>query len=399
MEHTKGAKDIRIFGMKHWLIQLRDIVIEQQRMVNQKLSRKRSFYEKASFLLSAGRDLGAYTFLLYQALEGTIDAGGFVLYFGAITGFSGFITGIMNSLAELRSAANSTDYLRAYMELPDEDTSSGSRHTSELSLPLCIEFKDVSFTYQDAAEDTEDNSASGKNVFDHLNIKINAGEKIALVGVNGAGKTTFVKLLCGMYDPDSGQILINGIDRNEFPKKELYGLFSAVFQEQLIFPFTFGENITMDRAENINAGKTWDAIAKAGLKELFEEKNINLKTYMTKGIMKNGVDLSGGQQQRLLLARALYKDAPVLVLDEPTAALDPVAESEVYNSYNKYSQGKTALFISHRLASTRFSDRIIMLEEGKIIEEGSHNDLMQLNGKYAEMFHIQSNYYEEGETE
>ena len=282
---------------------------------------------------------------------------------------------------------------------PDEDTSSGSRHTSELSLPLCIEFKDVSFTYQDAAEDTEDNSASGKNVFDHLNIKINAGEKIALVGVNGAGKTTFVKLLCGMYDPDSGQILINGIDRNEFPKKELYGLFSAVFQEQLIFPFTFGENIAMDRAENINAGKAWDAIAKAGLKELFEEKNINLKTYMTKGIMKNGVNLSGGQQQRLLLARALYKDAPVLVLDEPTAALDPVAESEVYNSYNKYSQGKTALFISHRLASTRFSDRIIMLEEGKIIEEGSHNDLMQLNGKYAEMFLIQSNYYEEGETE
>ena len=399
MEHTKGAKDIRIFGMKHWLIQLRDIVIEQQRMVNQKLSRKRSFYEKASFLLSAGRDLGAYTFLLYQALEGTIDAGGFVLYFGAITGFSAFITGIMNCLAELRSAANSTNYLRAYMELPDEDTSSGSRHTSELSLPLCIEFKDVSFTYQDAAEDTEDNSASGKNVFDHLNIKINAGEKIALVGVNGAGKTTFVKLLCGMYDPDSGQILINGIDRNEFPRKELYGLFSAVFQEQLIFPFTFGENIAMDRAENINAGKAWDAIAKAGLKELFEEKNINLKTYMTKGIMKNGVNLSGGQQQRLLLARALYKDAPVLVLDEPTAALDPVAESEVYNSYNKYSQGKTALFISHRLASTRFSDRIIMLEEGKIIEEGSHNDLMQLNGKYAEMFHIQSNYYEEGETE
>ena len=408
MEHTKGAKDIRIFGMKHWLVQIRDMVIEQQRGINQKIFRKRSFYEKAGFLLSMGRDLGAYTFLLHQALEGTLDAGGFVLYFGAITGFSGFITGIMNSLAELRSAANSTDYLRAYMELPEEDTSSGSRHTSELSMPVCIEFKDVSFAYQDASEDMEDNNNSDnsskikknkKNVFDHLNLKINAGEKIALVGVNGAGKTTFVKLLCGMYDPGSGQILINGIDRNEFPKEELYGLFSAVFQEQLVFPFTLGENIAMDRAENINATRAWDAIARAGLKELFEEKNIDLKTYMTKEIMKNGTDLSGGQQQRLLLARALYKDAPVLVLDEPTAALDPVAESEVYNSYNKYSQGKTALFISHRLASTRFSDRIIMLEDGKIIEEGSHNDLMQLNGKYAEMFHIQSNYYEEGETE
>ncbi|MCI9079358.1 MAG: ABC transporter ATP-binding protein [Lachnospiraceae bacterium] len=406
MEHPKSAKDIRIFGMKHWLVQLRDIVIEQQRGINQKIFRKRSFYEKAGFLLSMGRDLGAYAFLLYQALEGIIDAGGFVLYFGAISGFSGFITGIMNSLAELRSAANSADYLRAYMELPEEDTSSGNRHVSGLEFPLCIEFRDVSFAYQDAAEDIEDNGdmdnshevkKEKKKIFDHLNIRINAGEKIALVGVNGAGKTTFVKLLCGMYEPDSGQILINGIDRNEFPKKELYGLFSAIFQEQLIFPFTLGENIAMDRAENINEKRAWDAIDRAGLKEVFEEKNIDLKTYMTRYIMKSGANLSGGQQQRLLLARALYKDSPVLVLDEPTAALDPIAESEVYNSYNKYSQGKTALFISHRLASTRFSDRIIMLEDGKIIEEGSHNDLMQLNGKYAEMFHIQSNYYDEGE--
>lgn len=407
IEHTKGAKDIRIFGMKHWLIQLRDMVIEKQRNINQKIFRKRSFFEKAAFLLSMARELGAYAFLLYQTLNGMTDAGGFVLYFGAITGFSVFITGIMNSLAELRSAANATDYLRAYMEIPEEDTSSGRRHISGLTLPLCIEFKDVSFSCQDMAEDIE-NTASRrqkeskkekKQVFCHLNVKINAGEKIALVGVNGAGKTTFVKLLCGMYDPDSGEILINGINRNEFPKEELYKLFSAVFQEQLVLPFTLGENIAMDKAENIDADRAWDAISKAGLKELFEEKNLDLKTYMTKCIMKDGTELSGGQQQRLLLARALYKDAPVLVLDEPTAALDPLAESEVYNSYNKSSYGKTALFISHRLASTRFSDRIIMLGNGKIIEEGSHNELMKLNGKYAEMFHIQSNYYEKEAAE
>ena len=200
-----------------------------------------------------------------------------------------------------------------------------------------------------------------------------------------------------MYNPDEGEILVNGIDRNEFPKKELYMLFSAVFQEQLILPFTLGENIAMDKPDNIDNQKAWDAISKAGLKEFFEEKDINLKKYMTKNIMEDGIELSGGQQQRLLLARALYKDAPVLVLDEPTAALDPVAESEIYNNYNKYSEGKTALFISHRLASTRFSDRIIMLEDGRVVEEGSHSELMALNGKYAEMFHIQSNYYEKGE--
>lgn len=397
MGHTKGAKDIRIFGMNHWLAGLRDMVIEKQRGINQKLYRKRSFFEKAGFLLGTARDMGAYTFLLHQAFKGGIDAGGFVLYFGAITGFSGFITSIMNSLSELRSAANATDYWRAYMELPDEDTSSGKRHTSELELPLKIEFKNVSFAYQDAGEDIEDNiDGEKKTVFKDLNLEIKAGEKIALVGVNGAGKTTFVKLLCGMYDPDAGEILINGINRNEFPRKEIYGLFSAVFQEQFVVPCTLGENIAMDKMDNIDEERVWEAVSKAGLKELFNNKNITLKTYMGKAIMKDGINLSGGQQQRLLLARALYKDAPVLVLDEPTAALDPVAESEVYNNYNKYSKGKTALFISHRLASTRFSDRIIMIENGKIIEEGSHNELMGLNGKYAEMFHIQSNYYEKG---
>lgn len=405
MGHVKGAKDIRIFGMNHWLIKLRDKVIGEKRVLNQKLYKKRSYYEKIGFLLSFGRDLGAYGFLLYQALEGKVSASEFVLYFGAITGFSGFVLTIMNSLSDLRAAANSADYLRAYMELPEEDVSAGNRHIGELTMPLKIEFLDVSFSYKDAGEDIEEENEAGAEVdmenrgrviFDHLNLTIHAGEKIALVGVNGAGKTTLVKLLCGMYDPDDGKILLNGIDRNEFPKVELYQLFSVVFQEPLILPFTVGENIIMDKADRIDADRAWEALDKAGLKTVFEEKRIGLDTYMTKTLMKNGVELSGGQQQRFLLARALYKDAPVLVLDEPTAALDPIAESEVYENYNKYSGGKTAVFISHRLASTKFSDRIVMLEGGKVIEMGTHDELMRENGAYAEMFQIQSNYYENG---
>lgn len=405
MGHVKGAKDIRIFGMNHWLIKLRDKVIGEKRVLNQKLYKKRSYYEKIGFLLSFGRDLGAYGFLLYQALEGKVSASEFVLYFGAITGFSGFVLTIMNSLSDLRAAANSADYLRAYMELPEEDVSAGNRHIGELTMPLKIEFLDVSFSYKDAGEDIEEENEAGAEVdmenrgrviFDHLNLTIHAGEKIALVGVNGAGKTTLVKLLCGMYDPDDGKILLNGIDRNEFPKVELYQLFSVVFQEPLILPFTVGENIIMDKADRIDADRVWEALDKAGLKTVFEEKRIGLDTYMTKTLMKNGVELSGGQQQRFLLARALYKDAPVLVLDEPTAALDPIAESEVYENYNKYSGGKTAVFISHRLASTKFSDRIVMLEGGKVIEMGTHDELMRENGAYAEMFQIQSNYYENG---
>ncbi len=403
MGHVKGAKDIRIYGMSRWLIKLRDRVIGEQRILNWKLFRKRSFYEKIGFLLSFGRDVGAYGFLLYQALEGRVSAGEFVLYFGAITGFSEFVLRIMNSLSDLRAAANDTDYLRAYMELPEEDVSTGGRHIRELIMPLEISFVDVSFSYPDAMEEGEKETKTeaetgnqGRTIFDHLNLTIHAGERIALVGVNGAGKTTLVKLLCGLYDPDEGKILLNGIDRNEFPKEEFYQLFSVVFQEPLILPFTVGENIIMNKADRVDCDRAWEALDKAGLKTVFEEKKIRLDTYMTKTLMKNGVELSGGQQQRFLLARALYKDAPVLVLDEPTAALDPIAERELYENYNKYSGGKTAVFISHRLASTRFSDRIVMLEEGKIIETGTHDELLEQDGAYAKMFRIQSNYYENG---
>ncbi len=409
MGNVEAAKDIRIFGMNHWLTKLRDISLGELRELNKKRTRKAEQCEKLNFALFMFRDFMAYGFLLYQVTNQGLSVGEFVLYFGAITGFSGFVGDIMNGIAELREAANSTDYYRAYMELPEEDRNNGKRHITELEFPVKIEFRNVCFAYKEyMEEDEKDNNQKegtvkgeekeltgerNANIFRNFNLTINSGEKIALVGVNGAGKTTFVKLLTGMLEPDSGQILINGIDTREFPKEEFYKLFSVVFQEQFIPPFTIAENIALNRRDEVDEARAWQAVEKAGLKQVFEEKNVTLDSWMTRKLIESGIDFSGGQRQRFLLARALYKDAPILILDEPTAALDPIAESEIYESYHKYSSQKTSVFISHRLASTRFSDRIIMIENGEILEMGTHKELMEKNGAYARMYEVQSNYY------
>lgn len=388
MGNTSMAKDVRMFDMDNWLSKLRDNIIGKITDFNIKKGKVTSRVEKIGFLISMLCDMTVYIYLINKAVQGSITAGEFVMYFGAVAGFSSFVGNIIHDMLELGNAAKKADDIRKYFDLPDEQMDDGEG-TKELKIPLEIEFRDVSFSYKSDDEDREN-----LKIFEHSNLKINSGEKIALVGVNGAGKTTLVKLLTGMYEPDEGCILINGIDRNRFARSEFYKLFSVVFQEYFILPFKISENVSLKRAVDADDEKVLDALEKAGLKQYFDSRNITPERYITKSMHKNGIELSGGQNQRLLLARALYKDAPVLVLDEPTAALDPIAESEIYNSYVKYTDKKTAIFISHRFASTRFSDRIIMLEKGKVIEQGTHEELMQMNGRYAQMFEVQSSYYE-----
>ena len=388
MGNTSMAKDVRMFDMDNWLSKLRDNIIGKITDFNIKKGKVTSRVEKIGFLISMLCDMTVYIYLINKAVQGSITAGEFVMYFGAVAGFSSFVGNIIHDMLELGNAAKKADDIRKYFDLPDEQMDDGEG-TKELKIPLEIEFRDVSFSYKSDDEDREN-----LKIFEHFNLKINSGEKIALVGVNGAGKTTLVKLLTGMYEPDEGCILINGIDRNRFARSEFYKLFSVVFQEYFILPFKISENVSLKRAVDADDEKVLDALEKAGLKQYFDSRNITPERYITKSMHKNGIELSGGQNQRLLLARALYKDAPVLVLDEPTAALDPIAESEIYNSHVKYTDKKTAIFISHRFASTRFSDRIIMLEKGKVIEQGTHEELMQMNGRYAQMFEVQSSYYE-----
>lgn len=254
-------------------------------------------------------------------------------------------------------------------------------------------WENVSFSYGV----WEDGKERKIPIFQEFNLQIKAGERLAVVGVNGAGKSTLVKLLCGLLQPDQGSIYINGTDSRIIPRWDYYSLFSAVFQHSRQLPVSVAENVMLNVRKEQEETAMWDCLEKAGLLEKVRSLPEKEKTCLVRQVAEEGTELSGGQVQRLLLARALYKDAPVLILDEPTAALDPLAESAIYEKYSSLTQGKTSLFISHRLASTRFCDRILFLEQGRVVESGSHEELMELGGKYAAMFQVQSKYYAKNE--
>ncbi|MBQ7919022.1 MAG: ABC transporter ATP-binding protein [Lachnospiraceae bacterium] len=245
--------------------------------------------------------------------------------------------------------------------------------------------EDVSYRYPEAENDT----------IKHMNLTIKPGEKLAIVGLNGAGKTTLVKLLCGFLDPTEGRVLLNGEDIRKYNRRDYYDLFSAVFQDFSVLEASVAVNVAQN-VDNIDENRVRLCIEKAGLTEKVNSLPAGIDSKIGRQIYEDGVELSGGQTQILMLARALYKDGAVLVLDEPTAALDPIAENDIYHKYSEMTKGKTSLFISHRLASTRFCDRILFLENGEIAEEGTHESLLAWGGGYAKLFEVQSRYYKEG---
>lgn len=381
------AKDIRIFHLSTWIKDKEQKLIDKEKYYYKYLMSINFIRQNLSFVLGFIRDGIAYVYLINQAVLGNVTLGDFVLYLGAIHGFSDFVNEIAWNIQDLLGASDRAQSYRKYYDLQEEDMGQGTVTMDDMKYPLDIEFKDVSFSYD-----------GKKDVLKDLSFHIYGGEKIAIVGVNGAGKTTIVKLLCGFYEPSKGEIRINGINTKQFAKKDLYKLFSTVFQENRVFPFTVGENLTFQLNEKVDKERAEKAIKQAGLAEKFKAKKLSFDDYMTKYFIKDGVEFSGGEMQRFILARAIYKDAPILVLDEPTAALDPIAESEIYNKYAEISKNKSSIFISHRLASTSFSDKILFLKDGKILESGTHEELLNLKGEYAHMYQVQASYYQKGEV-
>ena len=366
------GKDIRLYSMQK-------IIMDKIRRLNtrdlQTISRqfgRISRYTGLSALLSQGQMFLIYGYIGYRVLFHAMSVADFTFYTGIFLSFSGALFSILGQFSEVAYMGKFFSAYREFEAIPNHAAQPAPEGMS--SVPF-IEFRNVSFTYP----------GTEKKALDSLSFTIRAGERVALVGRNGAGKTTVIKLLCGLYEPDSGEIWVNG-------KKSGTNVdTAAVFQDYKLFAFTVYDNIVMGKAENADISEPlrqadlYDAVAALPQRE---------KTYLYRIFEENGVELSGGQGQRLAIARALYKNAPVMILDEPTAALDPIAEQEIFDTFGEISAGKTALLISHRLSGTKQCDRVFVMDDGKITEAGTHTELMQAeHGLYRQMYETQAKHY------
>ena len=377
------AKDIRMFGLRGWLEDLWGSTMRLYSAFCAKRERKYIWANIIDIVLTFLRNGIAYAFLIGITVKNGLPASQFLLYFAALSGFAQWVVEILDKLSVMHKQSLDISTIREFLDWDEPfDLNGGERIAFEPNKQYEIRLDDVSFRYPKADKDT----------LSHINLTVHPGEKLAIVGLNGAGKTTLVKLVCGFLDPTEGRILLNGEDIRKFNRNDYYALFSAVFQEFSVLDVTVKENVAQC-VDGIDETRVWQCIDKAGLTEKIKSLPKGIETHLGRHVFKDGVEFSGGQTQRLMLARALYKNAPILVLDEPTAALDPIAENDIYQKYNDMTHGRTSFFISHRLASTRFCDRIIFVDGGKIAEEGTHDELLKNGGGYAYLFEVQSKYY------
>ncbi|MCD8118118.1 MAG: ABC transporter ATP-binding protein/permease [Lachnospiraceae bacterium] len=382
MGNFDAAKDIRIFNLQPWLAELRGKALSARRAFARREQNVIIWGEVLNLALAFVRNGAAYVIFIGLALEGEITASEFLLYFSAVGGFAAWVTGIFNGLTTLYRQCLDLSTVREYLDWPEPFRFEDGEPIRDRKKLSEIRLEDVSYRYPGAEEDT----------LSHIDLTIRPGEKLAVVGINGAGKTTLVKLICGFLDPTEGRVLLDGQDIRKLNRRDYYDKFSAVFQEYLVLATTVAANVAQTE-DDIDMGRVRDCIGKAGLTKKIESLPQGYETKINREVYEDSVEFSGGETQRLMLARALYKDAPFIVLDEPTAALDPIAEADIYAHYNEMTKNRSAVYISHRLASTRFCDRILLIDGHRIAEEGTHEELLAYGGKYAEMFEVQKKYY------
>ena len=381
IENFEYGKEERIYGLKDFLISRvakhlgeSDAFYKRQ---TRELNKSQYFTAVTSFI----RDAISYIYLISKVIAGSIQIGSFTMYVGAVSQFSTAMNDMMSSIVNIRRFGLYYDELNKYINMP-QTMREGEKTVDNETGEYTIKFENVSFRYP----------GSETYALKNVNITITPSEKLSIVGENGAGKTTFVKLLLRLYDPTEGRILLNGTDIREFDYDEYQNLMAAVFQDFRLFSFTLKENVCFDK--ECSDEVVIDCLRRSGFGNKLDQLPKGIYTNVYKNFEEDGFEPSGGEGQKIALARALFKDTPVVILDEPTAALDPRAEYEMYQNFNKMSEGKTTIFISHRLSSSRFCDKIAVFAGGEIKEYGSHDELYSKDGMYHELFDMQAKFYQ-----
>lgn len=380
-----AGKDIRVFH-------LGDIILDRGKKAMSEIDdvKKEALQgilrmDFREYALQYGFMLCAYLFAGLKAILGIISIGGLTKYVNTLLLLQGQISQLSAILVRLRTQNTYLSSFSEYLEIPNEKYDGTLPVEKRMDNEYELEFRDVSFRYP----------SGGPMALQHVSFRLRIGGRLAIVGANGAGKTTFIKLLCRLYDPTEGEILLNGIDIRKYDYNEYIGLFSVVFQDYKIFSFSVAENVSA--GQDFEEEKVRRSLEEAGLYERVMEMKDGIHTKLLKDQQEDGeegLEISGGEKQKLALARALYRDAPVVILDEPTSALDPIAEQDIYQRFNKMVEDKTAIFISHRMSSCRFCDTVIVFDGGRIVQTGSHEELLRdKEGIYSQMWDAQAQYY------
>ena len=387
LDDSKACKDVHIFNQQELINDASNKIHSNWiYLIKEKTDFWKKHTEKTIVLEYIILGL-IYTFVALKAIAGTFGIGSFVKYATCIQKLLWNTNDFGAMLSRMHTLNEYIEDFFEYVDIPTEMHYGTIPTEKRMDNKYDIEFHNVSFKYPN----------TDKYAVKNLNLKFKVGDRIAVVGMNGSGKTTMIKLLCRLYDPTEGYITLNGIDIQKYDYEDYLKLFSVVFQDFKLFSFSVAENVAA--SVDYDEEKVWSSLEKAGMLERVKAMSKGLKTPVYKDFEEDGVEISGGEAQKLAIARALYKDAAFAILDEPTASLDPIAEHEIYSRFNNMVKDKTAVYISHRLSSCRFCDRILVFDNGQLIQDGSHENLLENpDGKYSELWNAQAQYYAENKT-